>query len=77
MDELKQISGVGAGKAMKFGAPFIELIKKYVEDNDIDRPIDMVIKTQANKSALKGFYHSKYRSPNWFGRYCRFKRHYL
>ncbi len=52
-DELKQISGVGNGKALKFGAPFIELIKKYVEDNDIDRPVDLVIKTQANKSALK------------------------
>jgi ATP-dependent DNA helicase RecQ len=52
-DELKQISGVGAGKVMKFGAPFIELIKKYVEDNEIDRPIDMVIKSAANKSALK------------------------
>jgi ATP-dependent DNA helicase RecQ len=38
---------------LKFGGPFIELIKKYVEDNDIDRPVDMVIKTQANKSALK------------------------
>ncbi|MFD2872237.1 DNA helicase RecQ [Mucilaginibacter ximonensis] len=54
-DELKQISGVGAGKAMKFGAPFIDLIKKYVEDNDIDRPVDMVIKSAANKSALKVF----------------------
>jgi ATP-dependent DNA helicase RecQ len=52
-DELKQISGVGAGKAVKFGAPFVDLIKKYVEDNDIDRPIDMVIKSAANKSALK------------------------
>jgi ATP-dependent DNA helicase RecQ len=53
MDELKQISGVGAGKAAKFGASFIELIKKYVEENDIDRPIDLVIKSAANKSALK------------------------
>ncbi|SFH49683.1 DNA helicase RecQ [Pedobacter insulae] len=53
MDELKQISGVGNGKALKFGGPFIELIKKYVEDNDIERPIDLVIKTQANKSAIK------------------------
>ena len=52
-EELKQISGVGAGKAMKFGAPFTDLIKKYVEDNDIDRPVDMVIKSAANKSALK------------------------
>ncbi|SHE82983.1 DNA helicase RecQ [Pedobacter caeni] len=53
MDELKQISGVGNGKAMKFGSPFIELIKKYVDDNDIERPIDLIIKTQANKSQLK------------------------
>lgn len=53
MDELKQISGVGQGKALKFGKPYIELIKNYVEENDIDRPIDMVVKTQANKSALK------------------------
>ncbi len=54
-EELRQISGVGAGKAMKFGGPFIDLIKKYVEDNDIDRPVDMVIKSAANKSALKVF----------------------
>jgi ATP-dependent DNA helicase RecQ len=53
MDELKHISGVGNGKALKFGAAFIELIKKYVEENDIDRPIDFVVKTTANKSALK------------------------
>src|SRR6201992_367729 len=55
LDELKQISGVGQGKASKFGTPFIELIKKYVENNDIDRPVDMVIKSAANKSALKVF----------------------
>jgi ATP-dependent DNA helicase RecQ len=54
-DELKQISGVGAGKALKFGKPFTDLIQKYVDDNDIDRPIDMVIKSAANKSALKVF----------------------
>ncbi|MBY0244808.1 MAG: ATP-dependent DNA helicase [Sphingobacteriaceae bacterium] len=53
MDELTQISGVGKGKALKFGKPFIDLIAKYVEENDIDRPIDFVIKSQANKSALK------------------------
>ena len=53
MDELRQISGVGSGKAMKFGTPFIELIRKYVEDNDIERPIDLIIKTQANKSQMK------------------------
>lgn len=53
MEELRQISGVGSGKAMKFGNPFLELIKKYVEDNDIERPIDLIIKTQANKSQMK------------------------
>jgi len=53
MEELKQISGVGNGKALKFGSPFLELIKKYVGDNDIERPVDLVIKTQANKSQLK------------------------
>jgi len=54
-EELKQISGVGAGKALKFGKPFTDLIQKYVEDNEIDRPVDMVIKSAANKSALKVF----------------------
>jgi ATP-dependent DNA helicase RecQ len=53
MDELKQISGVGAGKALKFGAPFVAMIKAYVEENNIDRPMDMVVKTAANKSAIK------------------------
>jgi len=53
MDELKQIHGVGAGKALKFGGPFIDLIKQYVEENDIDRPQDFVVKSTANKSALK------------------------
>ncbi|HEX7367270.1 MAG TPA: DNA helicase RecQ [Pelobium sp.] len=53
MEELKHISGVGNGKALKFGTPFIELIKGYVDENEIDRPIDFVVKTTANKSALK------------------------
>jgi ATP-dependent DNA helicase RecQ len=53
IDELKQIQGVGSGKALKFGQSFIELIKKYVDDNDIDRPVDLIIKSAANKSALK------------------------
>ncbi|NGF57319.1 DNA helicase RecQ [Parapedobacter sp. SGR-10] len=52
-EELKKIHGVGAGKALKFGAPFVDLIKKYVEENDIERAQDMVIKSAANKSALK------------------------
>ena len=53
MDELTHITGVGAGKAAKFGASMISLIKKYVEENDIERPIDMVVKSVVNKSGLK------------------------
>ena len=53
MDEMIQISGVGTGKAAKYGKPFVELIKKYVEENEIDRPTDMVIKSVVNKSGLK------------------------
>ncbi|MDO9512445.1 MAG: DNA helicase RecQ [Bacteroidales bacterium] len=52
-EELKQISGVGAGKAQKFGKPFLELIKNYVEENEIIRPNDMVVKSVINKSGLK------------------------
>lgn len=53
IDELKNISGVGEGKAKKFGAPFIEAIKKYVEENDIERPSEFIMKSVANKSVLK------------------------
>ena len=53
MDELKNISGVGPGKAQKFGKPFIELISKYVDENEIDRPMDLVVKSVVNKSGLK------------------------
>jgi ATP-dependent DNA helicase RecQ len=53
IEELKQIQGVGAGKASKFGTQFIALINTYVEENDIDRPVDLIIKSTANKSALK------------------------
>lgn len=53
LDELSQIYGVGQGKARKFGKQFIDCIKQYVEENDIDRPQDMVVKTIANKSSNK------------------------
>ena len=52
-EEMTQIAGVGAGKAEKFGEPFIKLIKEYVEENEITRPNDMVVKSVVNKSALK------------------------
>lgn len=53
VEELKQITGVGAGKAQKYGEPFLELIKSYVEENEIMRPMDMVVKSVVNKSGLK------------------------
>ncbi|MFA7274794.1 MAG: DNA helicase RecQ [Crocinitomicaceae bacterium] len=53
LDELTNIQGVGQGKAMRYGKPFVELIKHYVEDNDIDRPNDLVVKSLVNKSGLK------------------------
>ncbi len=55
MDELAKITGVGAGKAAKYGKPFLALIKKHVEENEIERPSDMVIKSVVNKSGLKVF----------------------
>jgi len=55
MDELQNIAGVGAGKAKKFGKEFVELIKKYVEENEIERPQDMIVKSVANKSLNKVF----------------------
>lgn len=53
MDELTKISGVGQGKAKRYGKEFVALIKKYVEENEIERPQDMIVKSVANKSALK------------------------
>ncbi len=53
IDELKNCQGVGEGKARKFGKEFISLIAKYVEENDIDRPTDLVVKSVANKSLNK------------------------
>ena len=53
IEELSNVHGVGEGKAKKYGKPFIELINRYVDDNDIDRPDDMIVKTTGSNSALK------------------------
>ena len=53
MDELQNMPGVGAGKAKRFGAEFLKLIEQHVSDNELDRPIDLVVKSVANKSKLK------------------------
>jgi len=53
LEELKNCQGVGEGKARKFGKEFISLIAKYVEENEIERPTDLVVKSVANKSLNK------------------------
>lgn len=55
LEELAQVNGVGMGKAKKFGKPFIELIAKYVEENDITTASDVVVKSTVNKSKTKIF----------------------
>ncbi|MCB0581135.1 MAG: ATP-dependent DNA helicase RecQ, partial [Phaeodactylibacter sp.] len=51
--DMANISGVSKGKAMRYGRPFIQMIKEYVEENDIERPSDLVVKQVANKSKVK------------------------
>ncbi len=51
--ELTEINGVSKGKAERYGKPFIELIKKYVDENEIDRPTDFKVKSVANKGTDK------------------------
>ena len=53
LEELSNVHGVGEGKARKYGTTFVELIKKYVEENDIQRPDDFVVKSTGTNSALK------------------------
>ena len=55
IDELSNVHGVGDGKAKKYGKDFIELIAKYVDENDILRPDDLVVKSTGTNSALKLF----------------------
>ncbi|MDD2257060.1 MAG: DNA helicase RecQ [Bacteroidales bacterium] len=53
MDELQNIPGVGAGKAKRYGEDFLSLIRRHVEENEIERPEDLRVRTVANKSKLK------------------------
>lgn len=53
IEELQNIPGVGQGKAKRYGEDFIKLIKTHVEENDIERPEDLRVRTVANKSKLK------------------------
>jgi ATP-dependent DNA helicase RecQ len=54
-EELQKIQGVGQGKARRYGKEFVDLIKNYVEENEIERPDDFIVKTVANKSKMKVF----------------------
>ena len=53
MEELEKCQGVSKGKAKRYGKPFVELIAKYVEDNNIEKPDDFVMKSVVNKSGSK------------------------
>lgn len=53
MEELQNITGVGAGKAKRYGAEFLKVIKQHVEDNEIERPEDLVVRSLPKKSQLK------------------------
>jgi len=53
IDELTQITGVGPGKAQKFGKPFVDLIAKYVDENDIEREAEVTVRNVVNKSMNK------------------------
>lgn len=55
LEELERIQGVSKGKALKFGKPFVEMIQQYVEEHDIEKPDDFVMKSVVNKSGLKVF----------------------
>jgi ATP-dependent DNA helicase RecQ len=53
LDELQNISGVGVGKAKRYGQEFVDVIKRYVEEKEITRPQDLIVKSVVNKSGLK------------------------
>ena len=53
IEELANVPGVGVGKAKRYGEEFVAMIKKYVKDNEIERPEDFRVKTVANRSMLK------------------------
>jgi len=55
LKELEKCQGVSVGKALKFGRPFVNLIEKYVKENDIEKPDDFVMKSVVNKNSNKVF----------------------
>jgi ATP-dependent DNA helicase RecQ len=55
IEELQTIQGVGIGKAKRYGRDVVEIIKRYVDENEIERPEDLIVRTVANKSKMKVF----------------------
>ena len=55
LEELEKCQGVSKGKANKFGRPFVELIKKYVEENELERPDDFIMRSVVNRNSNKVF----------------------
>ena len=53
IEELQNIPGVGAGKAQRYGKEFVEIIKRHVDENEIERPEDLRFRSVANKSKMK------------------------
>ena len=53
LDEFKNINGIGEGKVKKFGNYFIDLIKRYIDENNIERPEDLILRTSGEKSSKK------------------------
>ncbi|MDE6051896.1 MAG: helix-turn-helix domain-containing protein, partial [Paramuribaculum sp.] len=53
VDELANIPGVGSGKAKRYGNEFVKIIRRYVDENEIERPEDLVVRTVPNKSKVK------------------------
>ena len=53
MNEMQRVTGVGSGKAKKYGQPFLDVIKQYIEEHDVIRPTDMVVKSVPKKSISK------------------------
>ena len=79
IEEMQNISGVGVGKARKFGEEFIRLIRTYVEEKEIVRPQDMIVKSVGNKSGNKIFIIQGHRPQDGFrgyrpGQRPRFRR---
>ena len=60
MPELEKISGVSKGKAIRYGKPFLDVISAYVEENDIIRPDDFIMKSVVNKNNNKIKYYKSY-----------------